>query len=247
MVPWYEHNRRLFREEAESIALSCPNLQLVVVEPGFRVNAVCKLEVRRAVVYGKYELDIPDTDRHIDYGVALILPDDYPKRPPSMYCNDPKLPLDNIDRHIVRNGWACLGIYADILMRWQPGSGVVGFIEDLVAPFLAWQVYYDAFGNPPPWGERSHSGKGILEFYAELLGLPLESNLVGFMKLLARKKQPQGHELCPCNSGKKLRDCHREMVYRARARVNRENVEFDLNNCENFTKIGAVNVISPHR
>ena len=113
-------------------------------------------------------------------------------------------------------------------MLWPPGSNIVNFIENLVAHFLVWHAYYDQYHQAPPWGERSHSAKGILEFYAEVLGEMSESCLIGFMRLLARKDQPKGHEPCPCNSGKRLREWHRDLVQNARNRVAWSDVVVDL-------------------
>lgn len=48
------------------------------------------------------------------------------------------------------------------------------------------------------------------------------------MCLLARKNQPKGHETCPCNSGKKLRNCHRDVLYDARQRVAWQHAAYDL-------------------
>ncbi|MBL7180859.1 MAG: hypothetical protein ABIK98_14550 [Pseudomonadota bacterium] len=98
MAQWYENNRKLFCEERKTLASACPRLKLTVVEPGFKVNSVCYLKQGRAVVYGTYGLQIPDTHRQIDYGIVLLLPGNYPKLPLVMYCNDPKLPIDSIDR-----------------------------------------------------------------------------------------------------------------------------------------------------
>ena len=77
-------------------------------------------------------------------------------------------------------------------------------------------------------GGRSHFGQGILEFYAEWLDIPLDSNLVGFMKLLARKNHPKGHEICPCGSGQRLRNCHRDLVYANRLKLPWLAVQKDL-------------------
>lgn len=228
MAQWYESNRKMYREERKELASACPLLRLSVVEPGFRVNSACCLKQECAVVYGTYSLQIPDTRRQIDYGIILVLPRNYPKLPPVMYCNDPKLPINNIDRHIMKYGRACLAVQAEISKRWPPGSKIVDFIDNLVAPFLAWQAYYDAYQKPPPWGERAHYGLGILEFYAELLDRPVDSFIEGFMLLLARKNRPKGHEPCPCNSGRKLRNCHRDLVYDARQQVAWRNANSDL-------------------
>ncbi|MGW8159496.1 MAG: SEC-C metal-binding domain-containing protein [Desulfoprunum sp.] len=39
-------------------------------------------------------------------------------------------------------------------------------------------------------------------------------NVIDFIRLLARKHTPQGHELCPCGSGNKLRNCHKLKFHR---------------------------------
>jgi len=228
MAQWYENNHKLFREERKALALSYPLLMLSVVGYGFKVNRAFCLEHECAVVHGTYGLQIPDTRRQIDYRIVLAIPRSYPKFPPVMFCNDPKLPIDNIDRHIMKDGRACLAVYAEIRKRWPPGSNIVYFINELVDPFLAWQTYYDAFQKPPPWGERSHYKRGILEFYSELLGRPIDSTIEGFIRLLARKNRPKGHEPCPCNSGKKLRNCHRDFLYEIRKQVAWQDVTHDL-------------------
>jgi len=228
MGQWYEGNRKLLREERKAVASACPLLRLVVVGPGFEINSLCRLKLECAVVHGIYNLHIPDLCRQIEYGIVLVLPSNYPKAAPRMFCNDPKLPIDNINRHIMSDGRACLGVQAEISMRWSLGSTIVDFLNELVAPFLVWQAYYDTNKKPPPWGERSHFAQGILEFYAELLGRSLDSSVIGFMRLLARKNRPKGHELCPCNSGRRLRNCHRDLLYKTRERVVWQDVAYDL-------------------
>jgi len=113
-------------------------------------------------------------------------------------------------------------------MRWAAGPTIVEFLENIVAPFLAWQAYYDACQKPPLWGEFSHGENGIIVFYTELLGRNMDSFILGFMKLLARKNRPKGHEPCPCNSDKLLRNCHRDLIYDIRKRVAWQYVEKDL-------------------
>nr|MBC8361659.1 SEC-C domain-containing protein [Candidatus Desulfatibia profunda] len=228
MAQWYESNRRLFRNERKELASTHPLLRLAVVGPSFQINGACVLKSECAIVHGTYSLYVPNISQEFDYGIVLVLPKNYPKLPPQMFCNDLKLPINNIDRHIMKDGRACLGVHAEIGMRWKPGSTIVTFLDDLVAPFLAWQAYYDKYHEPPPWGERSHYKQGILEFYAELLKRPIDSTIEGFMRLLARANRPKGHEPCPCNSGKRLRNCHRDMLYEAREKVAWQDVEFDL-------------------
>ena len=182
------------------------------------------------MVHGTYVLEVPGSRREIPYGIALVTPENYPKELPEMFCNDPKLPIGNTDRHIAEDGKACLGVRAEIAMRWRSHPTILAFLESFVAPFLAWQFYYDVFKQPPPWGARPHGLEGIIEFYREILGMPSlsQDSVIGFMDLLARKNNPKGHEVCPCGSGKKLRHCHAQLVYTLRLRLPGTDVAQDM-------------------
>ncbi|MFC1788612.1 hypothetical protein ACFLZE_01695 [Thermodesulfobacteriota bacterium] len=228
MTPWYKLNRKLFREERAALASAAPLLGMVIAGPKFRLNNESFLKRESLVVHGTYGISILDSARQIEYGLSILMPNKYPKQLPNMFCNDPKLPVGDIDRHIMKDGSACLGVYADIMTRWSLKPGIVNFLEGFVAPFLVWQAYYDAHQKPPSWGERSHFAEGITEFYAELLGMNEYSSVVKFMKLLARKNRPKGHEICPCGSGARLRSCHRELLYSIREKVAWQYVAKDL-------------------
>ncbi len=225
MLQWFKINPKLFHKEREGLLSSCPLLRLAVVGAGFRINRVCNSKIECAVVHGTYNLPIPDSGREIEYGIVLVLPPDYPRAIPRLFCNDPKLLIDNLDRHILSDGMACLGVHAEIRMHWPPGSTIVTFLDNLVAPFLAWQVYYDAYQEPPSWGGHPHFGNGIREFYAELFNISPNPDVIELMRLLARKNPPGGHEPCPCNSGKPLRNCHKDRFFQIRERLLWEDVK----------------------
>ena len=70
--------------------------------------------------------------------------------------------------------------------------------------------------------------RGIHEYYAGLLGMSADASVIGFMRLLARKNRPKGHEACPCNSGERLRNCHRDLLYKMRECVAWQDVAHDL-------------------
>jgi hypothetical protein len=192
---------------------------MFIAGPNYRLNRVSVLRQESVVVHGTYEIAIPDSNEQIEYGICILLPGKYPKNPPVLFCNDSKLPIGHIDRHIMTDGSACLGIYTDIMTRWSMRPDIVNFLDNFAASFLVWQVYYDAHQKPPSWGQRSHFSEGIIEYYAELLGLNKRQPIVEFMKLLARKNRPKGHERCPCGSGERLRNCHRQLLYSAREKV----------------------------
>lgn len=228
MTPWYKSNRKLFREERAALASAAPLLGMIIASPGFRLSSAYTLDWECVVVHGACGISISDYGQQIEYGISIPMPDKYPKQLPILFCNDSKLPVGNIDRHIMSNGSACLGVYAEIMTKWEIKPGIVNFLENFVAPFLVWQAYYDAHQKPPSWGERSHFTKGIIEYYAELLGMNKRHSVIEFMKLLARTNRPKGHERCPCGSGNKLRNCHRELLYNTREKVAWQYVSKDL-------------------
>ena len=198
-----------------------------MVGPGFGINEVMSVKRECAVAHGTYGLRVPNSSRKIEYRIVIFFPRYYPRTVPLMFCNDPKLPIGNVDRHIMNDGSACLGVRADIGMRWTVDSTIVDFLEEFVGPFLAWQAFFDVYQQPPAWGERSHYKQGILEFYTELMGISEESAVIAFMRLLARRNRPKGHEYCPCGSGERLRNSHKKLVYDIRERVSWEDVKCD--------------------
>ena len=62
--------------------------------------------------------------------------------------------------------------------------------------------------------------------------IDVDSNIKAFMNLLARKNQPKGHEECPCGSGLRLRNCHTDLVRKAREQVDRQDVCEDISTIE---------------
>ena len=237
MTPWYRSNQRLFREERAALASMAPLMGMVLAGPKFRLNSEIVLKQEAVVAHGSYGIFIPDSVQQIEYGISILMPINYPKQPPVLFCNDPKLPIGNIDRHIMDDGSACLGVYADVMIRWRDQSDIANFLENFTAPFLVWQVYYDAHQQPPPWGERSHFADGIIEYYAELLCMNKRQSALDFMKLLARKNSPKGHERCPCGSGERLRNCHRQLLYDSRKKVPWKYVVKDLQTIASEEKV----------
>lgn len=228
MTPWYKSNQRFFREERAALAAAAPLLRMVIAGPGFMLNNVLSLKQESVIVHGTYGISISKYAQQIEYAICIYMPVKYPIQIPILFCNDPKLPIGNIDRHIMDDGSACLGVYADLMTRWSMKPDIVNFLEDFVTPFLVWQAYFDAHQKPPPWGQWSHFAEGIIEYYAEVIGMNEYRSVVEFMKLLARKKRPKGHELCPCGSGARIRRCHRELLYSARGKVSWQYVAQDL-------------------
>ena len=228
MTQWYQMNKKLFEKERASLAKHYPLLCLIIVGENYCLNDVAFLSEERAIIHGTYELKLPNSNRTINYSLNLITPKNYPKYPPIMYCNDPKLPINTIDRHILKDGEACLGVPTEINIKWRKNLTISNFLENIVKPFLIWQSFYEFNNKPPQWGERSHNTKGILEFYSELIKTHDKNIIINFLKLLQRKNNPKGHEICPCGSGKHLRNCHRDLLSNLRESISSNDAKFDL-------------------
>jgi hypothetical protein len=228
MAQWYKGNRKLYLQERAALASYFPLLRLLVAETGFCLNKKSVIKDEAAVVHGTFGISAPNSTRQIEYGISIIIPERYPKYFPFLFCNDQKLPIGNIDRHIMEDGSACLGVYGEMYMLWEDDPNIVSFLNNFVAPFLVWQVYYDAYQKPAPWGQRAHFSEGIIEFYGELIGNQDRYQIISFMKLLARENCPKGHEICPCGSGERLRNCHKKLLYDIRERISWKYVFHDL-------------------
>ena len=170
-------------------------------------------------------------DSGVGFSVDLEIPGNYPRGIPKLRCNPEEIPW-MMDRHVEpQTGLACLCVSSEYRKHWPPGSDLTDFLEVLVQPYLVGQAYFQAHGRWPQGHERSHGVPGIIEAYKELLA-PLGSVslpvMVSFMRLLARKTHPKGHEVCPCGSGKRLRHCHRSLLGKLRREVDPRHAEQDL-------------------
>ena len=170
-------------------------------------------------------------DSEVGFSINLEIPGNYPRGIPKLRCNPDEIPWLT-DRHVEPGtGLACLCVSSEYRKYWPLGSDLTDFLEVLVRPYLIGQFYYQAHGRWPPGHERSHGVRGIVEAYRELLA-PLEpvrlSVIAHFMRLLARKTHPKGHETCPCGSGVRLRNCHRSLLIDLRQIVDPEHARADV-------------------
>ena len=58
-----------------------------------------------------------------------------------------------------------------------------------------------------PFGELSHGGKGVLEYYTQLFNASSDVIAIELLKILAENNY-RGHYDCPCGNGKRIRNCH---------------------------------------
>ena len=211
-MKWYERYPAMVARERARIRQMFPNLALDTATGG------------EAIVTGVIEV-IPDGG----FSTYLIVPDNYPNGVPSLKCNPKEIPWE-VDRHVYRDGMACLCVASEYRTHWPRGSDITDFLSTLVLPYFVAQAFYDAHGHWPATGQRSHGREGIFESYREYLqplGSVSERAVQDTMKLMARVSAPKGHDPCPCGSGKKLRKCHRELFSKLRRKIDRRHAASD--------------------
>lgn len=150
------------------------------------------------------EVIIEDT-----YDIRIEIPPTYPNELPVTKELGKKIP-----GYFHKNGddILCLEVYTKILMDFIKNPTLLFYVEKFVIEYLYGFSYKKKFGYLP-YGERPHGISGIVDFYKELFKVSDTNSIFEFLKILTNCIY-RGHHLCPCNSGRRLRNCHGEVVKR---------------------------------
>lgn len=116
-----------------------------------------------------------------------------------------------------RTDTICLCVKQEEKYKVPPGSTFVDFLNNLVVPYFFGLSYYEK-NRVWPWGEYSHGGLGLLEYYSDnkvsLTSDDLElltSNLKRDEKWKSYSKRLRDSNLskkCVCGSEKPFNSCH---------------------------------------
>lgn len=195
--PWYRANSELFYKLQEEMQQSYPELVFLV-----RDNKV--------FLSGNFLLR--DSDKIIDnYLIDIEFPFNYPKRIPRVYETGGRIPRI-ADRHMYSTGECCLYLPFQLAEIHPDGSSLSDFLDNPVRSFFVSQSYFEVTKT---WifDEWPHGTDAVFEYYASRLGTN-DKNIISRYLLVISKKEIKGHWLCPCGSGKLLRQCHYELVRR---------------------------------
>lgn len=136
------------------------------------------------------------------FKVDMHISADYPAELPVVWESGGRIPKDF---HKLDDASLCLETRLHIRRRFRVRPSLIGYIENLVIPYLFSYSYFEKY-NVMPYGERGHGPQGVLESYQEIFGVEDEFGALALLKILAEDSY-RGHEFCPCGSGAKLRDC----------------------------------------
>lgn len=142
------------------------------------------------------------------FNLEIVVPGDFPLAFPTVKelsnCIDENYP------HRYKNGQLCLASDLELKMFFSQDTDICSFIEKYVIPYLYTYRFYEEYGVYP-YGERSHGIMGDLEYLKDLFEVDDWGQVLSIMSFVAQSPY-RGHLLCPCGSGKRIRNCHSEIL-----------------------------------
>ncbi|MFC3801539.1 hypothetical protein [Cohnella sp. GCM10012308] len=134
--------------------------------------------------------------------------------------------------HKFVNDTLCLGTPLAMKITFSKNPTLLGFIKELIVPYLYSYVNYERNGELP-YGELSHNGKGLLEYYMDLFQVSSVDKTMQMLYALSFDKI-RGHLPCPCGSNLKIRNCHGPMLIDLYNYQDATKFESDLVRCWEF-------------
>lgn len=114
--------------------------------------------------------------------------------------------IDKTYPHQYVDGYLCLASDLDLKMHFSQDKGISPFVDKYVIPYFYTYRFFEEYGVYP-YGERSHGTMGDLEYLKDLLNVTDWEQVFDIMVFII-KYTYRGHAMCPCGSGKRIRDCH---------------------------------------
>jgi hypothetical protein len=149
------------------------------------------------------------------FEIRLNLSERFPEIEPKVFETNNRIPRIQ-DRHINPDGDCCITVWESWLVS-APDLSIRGYVQGPLREFFLNQWFFERKGK---WrfGERAHGTQGMVDAYAEALGITANiGTVLRYLKSLATK--PRGHLECPCGSGVILRKCHQQQLHQLYARL----------------------------
>lgn len=138
-----------------------------------------------------------------EYSVLISFPENYPDMPPNVQETGGRI---SSDFHQYDDRTLCLGAPVEVERRFKANPNLLSFVKTLVVEYLYGYSHLEKYGELP-FGELSHGGPGIQEYYQDLFNTDDVKVILKLLKIMADGSY-RGHQPCPCESGKILRKCH---------------------------------------
>jgi len=159
------------------------------------------------------------------YSVKLLISKKFPNKIPKVFEVGGRIEPDP-DNHInvYDSNSLCLEIPPLLNSLFNKDPSLTGFLNNLVIPFL-FNYSYKEKNVDYPKAQWCHGGAGVLDFYMEYFGINKRSQAKEFFRIGFHQNKRKdgsrsccsgltfkGHSICYCGSGKKIRDCHRNVL-----------------------------------
>ena len=151
------------------------------------------------------------------YEIGISVPSDYPRTTPAVRETAMRIPRDF---HKLDSGHLCLGSPTRLRLILAETPSLLSFVERCVIPYLYGYSIVES-GGVLPFGELSHGTRGLRDDLAAMLGVDDDLVLLGFVRLLAKKKREANKLPCPCGSGMRLGRCHNRKLNTLREKLGR--------------------------
>ena len=142
------------------------------------------------------------------FNLEIVVPGDFPLAFPKVKelsnCINKNYP------HRYKDGQFCLASDLELKMFFSQDQDLCSFIEKYVIPYLYTYRFYEEYGVYP-YGERSHGTMGDLEYLKDLFEVDDWGKVLDIMLFVVQSSY-RGHLLCSCGSGKRIRNCHGEIL-----------------------------------
>ena len=210
-----KEKEKLIKNQYEELHQKFQGLRLCEDSPGQYV-------IRGELFFNATYNEVTIEDR---YSVLITFSEDYSDTPPDVYETGGRIPPDF---HQYDNRSLCLGAPVEVDRRFKADPRLIKFVETLVTEYLYGYSHLEKYGKLP-FGELSHGGSGILEYYQELFNTNHIEVILRLLKIMADGKY-RGHHLCPCGSEIILRKCHGPKLLRLIDNQRKERFLFDFKN-----------------
>lgn len=163
----------------------------------------------KVVVAGKIQVTLfyNNFSLNKEYGIEISIPIDsfiLPSVRETEHYISKKYP------HRMNDNSLCLATESNIRFDFKNGFDIIKWMQNYVEVYFFSYEYYQRY-ECFPFGERSHGGLGIKEFYRDLFKVSDTNTAYSLMVFIAEKPY-RGHQLCPCKSSLNIRNCHKSLI-----------------------------------
>lgn len=170
---------------------------------------VVEKDAEKIVLSGEYDLNGEYQGLVLSeiFQIKIEVPIDFPANLPEVY----ETKTINNFPHKYANGKLCLMVDLELYIWLQNAPSLTRFFAEIVVPYLYSYKFYSITGEMP-FGERSHGSEGVSEAMKEIFNVNDVLAAGRLLYYVVHNNKYRGHHLCPCGSGKNIRNCHAKIL-----------------------------------